>query len=153
MINFLKRVQRDRDEQLSHRQQDSKILIQRNKNMLRDMSKRHQTEYKKTLEFLKYALGNRAPRPAKNLMLADNSSLLKSQSSIAGSKLTKRTMVRDMSSDRFPTIGTNAKTSLQNNSLMKGRHNSLHGSKAKQEKGKFTQMGGSQSAMHNNSRV
>ena len=41
MINFLRRVQRDRDEQLLHRQHDSKILIQRNKNMLRDMGKRH----------------------------------------------------------------------------------------------------------------
>ena len=37
MSNFLKRIQRDRDEQLSHRQQDSKILIQRNKNMLQDL--------------------------------------------------------------------------------------------------------------------
>ena len=82
MINFLKRVQRDRDEQLCHRQQDSKILIQRNKNMIRDMAKRHQTESKKTLEFLKYALGNRAPKPAKNIMLSDNSTFLKSQTSI-----------------------------------------------------------------------
>ena len=53
-------------------------MIQRKKNMLRDLSKRHQVEYKKTVEFLKYALGNRAPKPAKNLMLSDNSTLLKS---------------------------------------------------------------------------
>jgi len=78
MINFLKRVQRDRDEQLCHRQQDSKILIQRNKNMLRDMNKRHQIEYKKTVEFLKYALGNKAPKPAKNLILSDNTSMMQS---------------------------------------------------------------------------
>ena len=38
MTNFLKRIQRDRDEQLSHRQQDSKVLIQRNRNMLQDLN-------------------------------------------------------------------------------------------------------------------
>ena len=64
MSNFLKRIQRDRDEQLLHRQQDSKILIQRNKNMLQDLNSRHVLEYKKTIEFLKYALGNRAQKPS-----------------------------------------------------------------------------------------
>ena len=60
MSNFLKRIQRDRDEQLSHRQQDSKILIQRNRNMLQDLKQRHVLEYKKTVDFLKFALGNRS---------------------------------------------------------------------------------------------
>lgn len=60
MSNFLKRIQRDRDEQLSHRQQDSKILIQRNRNMLQDLKQRHVIEYKKTVEFLKFALGHRS---------------------------------------------------------------------------------------------
>lgn len=63
MSNFLKRIQRDRDEQLSHRQQDSRILIQRNRNMLQDLNQRHILEYKKTVEFCKYALGNRAVKP------------------------------------------------------------------------------------------
>ena len=36
-------------------------MIQRNRNMLQDLNQRHVLEYKKTLEFLKFALGNRAP--------------------------------------------------------------------------------------------
>lgn len=34
---LLKRIQRDRNEQLKHRQQDSQRLIQRNKNILNDL--------------------------------------------------------------------------------------------------------------------
>jgi hypothetical protein len=34
MNTLLKRIQRDRDEQLSHRKSDSQTLIQRNKNVL-----------------------------------------------------------------------------------------------------------------------
>lgn len=68
MSNFLKRIQRDRDEQLSHRQQDSKILIQRNKNMLQDLKQRHVLEYKKTVDFLKFALGNRSATNQKAAM-------------------------------------------------------------------------------------
>lgn len=37
---LLKRVQRDRDEQLVHRQTDSRVLIQRNKNILTDIVER-----------------------------------------------------------------------------------------------------------------
>ena len=69
MSNFLKRIQRDRDEQLSHRQQDSKILIQRNRNMLQDMKQRHVLEYKKTAEFLKFALGHRSATNQKAAMV------------------------------------------------------------------------------------
>jgi hypothetical protein len=43
---------------------DSQRLQQRNKNVLLDLSKKQQTEYKRTLEFLKYALGNRTSLPS-----------------------------------------------------------------------------------------
>lgn len=42
VLNTLqKRIQRDRDEQLAHRKQDSATLIQRNKNVLIDILQRH----------------------------------------------------------------------------------------------------------------
>lgn len=59
---LLKRIQRDRDEQLTQRQQDSRILIQRNKNMLVDVITRQQQEKFKTEQFLKYALSKRDHR-------------------------------------------------------------------------------------------
>ena len=58
----MKRIQRDRDEQLIHRQTDSRILIQRNKNMLADIVERQQIETKNTVNFLKFSLGKRAPK-------------------------------------------------------------------------------------------
>lgn len=58
-----KRIQRDRDEQMHHRRLDSATLIQRNKNVLLDILKRHGIESKRTSEFLKYALGNRDKAP------------------------------------------------------------------------------------------
>ena len=58
MSNFLKRIQRDRDEQVLCRKNDSKILIKRHRNMLKDMNQRHVHEYKRTVDFLKYALSN-----------------------------------------------------------------------------------------------
>ena len=58
----MKRIQRDRDEQLIHRQTDSRVLIQRNKNMLADVIERQQIETKNTAAFLKYVLGQRAPK-------------------------------------------------------------------------------------------
>ena len=81
MSNFLKRIQRDRDEQLSHRQQDSKVLIQRNRNMLQDLNSRHILEYKKTVEFLKFALGNRAPTKPNQNSINNNSMLSASMAS------------------------------------------------------------------------
>ena len=94
----MKRIQRDRDEQLAHRQQDSQILIQRNKNMLQDIAKRHGLEEKKTVEFLKYALGNRAPVPAKQIILP--SSMYTSKMSRASSPSIKGT--------KLPAIGGNS---------------------------------------------
>ena len=58
MSNFLKRIQRDRDEQILTRKNDSKILIKRHRNMMKDMNQRHVHEYKRTVDFLKYALSN-----------------------------------------------------------------------------------------------
>ncbi|CDW77949.1 ca2+-binding protein (ef-hand superfamily) [Stylonychia lemnae] len=60
--SLLKRIQRDRDEQLKHRTLDSQRLIQRNRNILQDIIMRQQLEAKKTLDFLKYSLGKRSPQ-------------------------------------------------------------------------------------------
>ena len=54
---LLKRIQRDRNEQLKHRQQDSQRLIQRNKNILNDLLNKQTAETKRTLEHLKQTLG------------------------------------------------------------------------------------------------
>ena len=54
---LLKRIQRDRNEQLKHRQQDSQRLIQRNKNILNDLLNKQTAETKRTLDHLKQTLG------------------------------------------------------------------------------------------------
>ena len=56
---LLKRIQRDRNEQLLHRQIDSKRIIQRNKNLINNILKKHELEIKKTKEFLHFLLGTR----------------------------------------------------------------------------------------------
>lgn len=53
---LLKRIQRDRNEQLKHRQQDSQRLIQRNKIILNDTLTKQNSETKKTLDHLKQTL-------------------------------------------------------------------------------------------------
>lgn len=63
---LLKRIQRDRNEQLLHRQIDSKRMIQRNKNMIQHILKNQDMEKKKTKEFLHYSLGTRAPAKKHN---------------------------------------------------------------------------------------
>lgn len=55
---LLKRIQRDRNEQLKHRQIDSQRLIQRNKNILNDLINKQNQETKKTLEMLKKTLAS-----------------------------------------------------------------------------------------------
>ncbi len=42
--------------------------------MLQDLNQRHVLEYKKTVDFLKFALGNRAPTKAKPI--AGNSAII-----------------------------------------------------------------------------
>ena len=54
---LLKRIQRDRNEQVKQRQQDSMRLIQRNKNLLNTVLNKHGLEVKKALEALKRAFG------------------------------------------------------------------------------------------------
>ena len=56
MSALLKRIQRDRNEQLKQRQVDSQRLIQRNKNLLNDLLAKHACELKKTIECVKQAL-------------------------------------------------------------------------------------------------
>ena len=58
---LLKRIQRDRNEQLKHRQIDSQRLIQRNKNLLLDLLNKQNMETRRTNQFLRVALGARSP--------------------------------------------------------------------------------------------
>ena len=62
---LLKRIQRDRNEQLKHRQIDSQRLIQRNKNLLLDLLNKQNMETRRTTQFLRFALGARAPERKK----------------------------------------------------------------------------------------
>lgn len=55
---LLKRIQRDRNEQLNHRQIDSQRLLQRNKNILNDLINKQNQETKRTLELLKKTLAS-----------------------------------------------------------------------------------------------
>jgi len=75
MNNLLKRIQRDRDEQLAHRKKDSQTLIQRNRNVLLDLIERHRMENKRTGEFLKFALGNRSKDPGRAVRASHNKSI------------------------------------------------------------------------------
>lgn len=63
---LLKRIQRDRNEQLKHRQIDSQRLIQRNKNILNDLINKQNQETKRTLELLKKTLGSTRKPDAQN---------------------------------------------------------------------------------------
>jgi hypothetical protein len=66
---LLKRIQRDRNEQLKHRQIDSQRLIQRNKNILNDLINKQNQETKRTLELLKKTLAStRKPDSQKKKM-------------------------------------------------------------------------------------
>eukprot|EP00357_Protocruzia_adherens_P018499 CAMPEP_0115023004 /NCGR_PEP_ID=MMETSP0216-20121206/32036_1 /TAXON_ID=223996 /ORGANISM="Protocruzia adherens, Strain Boccale" /LENGTH=425 /DNA_ID=CAMNT_0002396093 /DNA_START=60 /DNA_END=1337 /DNA_ORIENTATION=+ len=53
---LLKRIQRDRNEQLKHRQLDSQRLIQRNKNICNDILAKQNQEVKKTVSSIKQVL-------------------------------------------------------------------------------------------------
>ncbi len=59
MQTLLRRVQRDREEQMKHRQADSNRLIQRNKNLLNDILEKQAIEKRRTQNFLRYALRKR----------------------------------------------------------------------------------------------
>lgn len=59
MQTLLRRIQRDREEQVKHRQVDSNRLIQRNKNLLKDILEKQATEKRRTENFLKFALRKR----------------------------------------------------------------------------------------------
>ena len=68
MQSLLKRVQRDRDEQVKHRHIDSVKLIQRNKNVLKDVVNKQGTERRRTKDFLRYALGKREEVSSEHLL-------------------------------------------------------------------------------------
>jgi hypothetical protein len=65
--SLLKRIQRDREEQVKHRQQDSQRLIQRNKNLLQDILEKQATEQRRTYTFLRFALGKREEKSVEML--------------------------------------------------------------------------------------
>lgn len=55
---MLRRIERDRREQTKHRQDDTQRLIQRNKNLLKDIFNRQIQEKRKTKQFLTWALSD-----------------------------------------------------------------------------------------------
>lgn len=61
---------------MNHRKLDSQTLIQRNKNVLQDIVKRHAIEAKRTLQFLRYALGKRSKDPGQALAVQQTGSRL-----------------------------------------------------------------------------
>ncbi|CAI2359473.1 unnamed protein product [Moneuplotes crassus] len=65
MAALLKRIQRDRNEQLKHRQKDSQKLIQRNRNILVDLLNKQSTEARRTSQFVQYTLGSTDEGPKK----------------------------------------------------------------------------------------
>jgi len=54
---LLKRIQRDRNEQIKHRMEDSQRLMQRNRNIMNDVINKQNGEAKKTIEEIKRKLG------------------------------------------------------------------------------------------------
>lgn len=65
MAALLKRIQRDRNEQLKHRQKDSQKLIQRNRNILVDLLSKQNTEARRTGQYVQYTLGSTEDAPKK----------------------------------------------------------------------------------------
>lgn len=65
MAALLKRIQRDRNEQLKHRQKDSQKLIQRNRNILVDLLNKQNTEARRTSQYVQYTLGSTESGPKK----------------------------------------------------------------------------------------
>jgi hypothetical protein len=55
---MLRRIERDRREQMKHRQSDTHRLIQRNKNLLKDIYNRQTHEKRKTKQFLNWSLSD-----------------------------------------------------------------------------------------------
>ena len=55
---MLRRIERDRREQTKHRQEDTNRLLQRNKNLIRDINNRQNQEKRKTKQFLTWALSD-----------------------------------------------------------------------------------------------
>ena len=52
--------------------------------MLQDLNQKHVLEYKKTVEFLKFALGNRAPTKAEGKTMQPNASMMSASMVSAG---------------------------------------------------------------------
>ena len=55
---LLKRIQRDRNEQIKHREVDSSRLIMRNRNVINGLIIKQNNEAKKTLKLVKETLGD-----------------------------------------------------------------------------------------------
>jgi EF-hand domain pair len=55
---LLKRIQRDRNEQIKHREMDSNRLVMRNRNIINSLIIKQNTEAKKTLQQVKESLGD-----------------------------------------------------------------------------------------------
>ena len=59
LATLLKRIQRDREEQLKHKEEDTSKIMLRNSNLVRDIQLKQTAEERKTSQFLKFALGKR----------------------------------------------------------------------------------------------
>lgn len=66
MLALIKRIQRDRNEQLMHRKVDSRMIIRRTKNLIQHLQKNQEMELKKTKDYLLHSLGTRAPAGKQN---------------------------------------------------------------------------------------
>ena len=71
---LLKRIQRDRGEQIRHRQLDSWRLLQRNKNLRADLEKKQHLEFQRAEAAIKSILAN--PEHAERLLEAQDASFL-----------------------------------------------------------------------------
>ena len=58
----MKRIRRERDEQLIDRQRDARTMTKRHKIELSDIVQKHKQEIGTLTEFMRYSLGKRAPK-------------------------------------------------------------------------------------------
>ena len=120
---LLKRIQRDRNEQLKHRQIDSQRLIQRNKNLLLDLLNKQNMETRRTNQFLRFALGVRSP---------DKKNYFKSKLFTAP----EETKLKIGSRENSKTVYGNMHNQT-NTSFIALKNQQMQESRAKTSKGKF----------------
>ena len=58
----MKRIARDRNEQITQKKRDGRKLMKRNKNEVSDLMEKQNYEIKTIVSFMKFSLGKRAPK-------------------------------------------------------------------------------------------